>query len=81
MFVELELAVPGSTRTPWRNEMVIVKFRSQVLFLGLIDVGAEEFTFTNLEHARCSKDLILKGVRPALRWLCRVKLTPELGRM
>ena len=61
--------------------MSIVKYRSQVLFLGMIDVGAEEFTFTNLDHARRSKDLILKGVRPALRWLCRVKLIPELGRM
>ena len=61
--------------------MSIVKYRSQVLFLGLIDVGAEEFTFTNLDHARRSKDLILKGVRPALRWLYRVKLIPELGRM
>ena len=61
--------------------MSIVKYRSQVLFLGLVDVGADEFTFTNLDHARRSKDLILKGVRPALRWLCGVKLIPELGRM
>ena len=57
-------------------KVMCIRFQSQVLFLKIIDVGAEVFTFTNLDHAKSSKDLILKSVRPWLRPFCWVKMVP-----
>lgn len=51
-------------------------FQSQILFLGYLNVGAEVFTFTSIDQARASKDLILKSVRSWLRPFCQVKLVP-----
>ena len=53
-----------------------LRFQSQILFLGYLNVGTEVFTFTNIDHAKASKDLILKSIRCLMRPFCQVKLVP-----
>ncbi len=55
-------------------------FQSKVLFLGFLNIKCDKFTFSNLSHARLSKDLILGSVNLWMRPFCVVKLIPVLKR-
>ena len=53
-----------------------LKYKTKIMLFGIFDLGVESYTFSSLEDAKKSKDLILKSVRAPFRCVCRVKLVP-----